>query len=98
MSNSERDPLLEALEGESGESEALAAAAPVDLEREKALEDFKKRLKDHREWDAKLRDLRLGIKGLDKDYEKTEDVSNIRGFVLYSKTNQLNRTSKHFKV
>lgn len=71
MSSSERDPLLEALENESGEAEV---AAPVDPEREKALDDFKKRLKDHREWDAKLRDLRLGIKALDKEYEKTEDV------------------------
>lgn len=72
MSSSERDPLLEALENESGEPEA---ATPADPEREKALEGFKKRLKDHREWDAKLRDLRMGIKDLDKEFEKTEDVS-----------------------
>lgn len=74
--STERDPLLEALENESGEPEALAT--PVDAEREKALEDYKKRLKDHREWDAKLRDLRLGLKDLDKEYEKTEDVSSYR--------------------
>lgn len=70
MSNEERDPLLEALENESGATES---AAPVDQEREKALDDYKRRLKDHREWDAKLRDLRLNIKDLDKDFEKTED-------------------------
>lgn len=68
MSTEERDPLLEALENEGD-----AEIAPVDAEREKALEDFKKRLKESREWEAKLRDLRMGIKDLDKEYEKTED-------------------------
>lgn len=72
MSNSERDPLLEALENEASEAETIT---PADPEREKALEDYKKRLKDHREWDAKLRDLRFGLKTLDKDFEKTEDAS-----------------------
>lgn len=68
----ERDPLLAALEDDSGEAEN---ATPVDPEREKALEDFKKKLKDHREWDAKLKNVRLNIRDLDKEYEKTEDVS-----------------------
>lgn len=71
MSNPERDPLLEALENESGGTEI---PTPVDTERDKALDEFKRRLKDHREWEAKLRDLRMGIKDLDKEYEKTEDV------------------------
>lgn len=70
----ERDPLLAALEDEVGEEEA---SAPVDPEREKALNDFKKKLKEHREWDAKLKDLRIQIKELDKQFEKTEDVSII---------------------
>lgn len=73
----ERDPLLAALEDESGQPEA---STPVDPEREKALDSFKRKLKEHREWDAKLKDLRLGIKDLDKQYEKTEDVS-IRYFL-----------------
>ncbi|KAJ8102780.1 P-loop containing nucleoside triphosphate hydrolase protein [Lipomyces tetrasporus] len=62
----ESDPLL------SSTSEAAPAAA-VDEERERALEDLKRKLLEHREWDAKLKDLRLGIRGLQKDYEKTED-------------------------
>lgn len=77
MSNSERDPLLEALEAESGEIEVFT---PLDPQRDKSLEDYKKRLKEHREWDAKLRDLRLSIRELDKDYDKTEEVSvRLRG-------------------
>ena len=70
MSTSERDPLLDALNAESSSG---APEPPVDREREKALEDFKKKLKDHREWESKLRDLRLGLKDLDKEFEKTED-------------------------
>lgn len=68
----ERDPLLAALEDETGEAEN---ATPVDPEREKALDKFKRKLKEHREWDAKLKELRMNIKDLDKKYEKTEDVS-----------------------
>lgn len=71
----ERDPLLDALEADADASVAPQPAAAIDPERQKALDRFKKRLKDHREWDAKLRDLRAGLKGLDKDFEKTEDVS-----------------------
>ncbi|KAF5099909.1 hypothetical protein D0Z03_000912 [Geotrichum reessii] len=70
MSISERDPLLDALNAESSSG---VPEPPVDREREKALEDFKKKLKDHREWESKLRDLRLGLKDLDKEFEKTED-------------------------
>ncbi|KAK9318576.1 P-loop containing nucleoside triphosphate hydrolase protein [Lipomyces starkeyi] len=60
----ESDPLL---------SSEAAPANAVDEERERALEDLKRKLLEHREWDAKLKDLRLGIRGLQKDYEKTED-------------------------
>ncbi|BFZ63462.1 26S proteasome subunit rpt4 [Saitoella coloradoensis] len=44
-----------------------------DERREQVLGDFKKKLLDHREWDAKLKELRMSIKDLDKAYEKTED-------------------------
>lgn len=47
------------------------AAAPS--ERERALEGYKRSLLSHREWDAKLKELRLSIRGLDKQYDKTED-------------------------
>ena len=46
---------------------------PAEEKRELALEDFKKRLLEHREWDEKLKHLRKEIKGLDKAFIKTED-------------------------
>jgi len=50
-----------------------AEQRPTDVRREHALADFKKRLIEHREWDAKLKDLRLGIRELEKAFDKTED-------------------------
>ncbi|KAF3940259.1 Paraplegin [Dactylella cylindrospora] len=44
-----------------------------DPEREGALEEYKKKLTEHREWDAKLKALRLEIKDLQKSYDHTED-------------------------
>ncbi|KAI5969671.1 RPT4 [Candida margitis] len=46
---------------------------PIDPERERALSKFKDKLLEHRKWDARLKDLRLGIRDLDKDYDKTEN-------------------------
>ncbi|KAG5420685.1 RPT4 [Candida metapsilosis] len=46
---------------------------PIDPERERALSKFKDKLLEHRKWDARLKELRLGIRDLDKDYEKTEN-------------------------
>ncbi|KKZ58586.1 26S protease subunit rpt4 [[Emmonsia] crescens] len=45
----------------------------VDPEREHALEDYKKSLLESREWEAKLKNLRLGIKDLQKEFDTTED-------------------------
>ncbi|KAF3912187.1 Paraplegin [Orbilia brochopaga] len=42
-------------------------------EREAALEEYKKKLVEHREWDAKLKTLRLEIKGLQKSFDHTEE-------------------------
>ena len=50
-----------------------APARPADSRRDFAMEDFKKRLIEHREWDAKLKDLRLGIRKLEKAFDKTEE-------------------------
>lgn len=44
-----------------------------DPERADALEQYKKRLLDSREIEAKLKGLRLDIKGLQKDFDTTED-------------------------
>ncbi|KAK9460720.1 P-loop containing nucleoside triphosphate hydrolase protein [Lipomyces oligophaga] len=59
------------LSGES--SEAQNNVPPVDEERERALDDFKRKLLEHRELEAKVKDLRMGIRGFQKDFEKTED-------------------------
>lgn len=44
-----------------------------DPERKQALEQYKNKLLELREWEAKLKALRMDIKGLQKDFETTED-------------------------
>jgi len=44
-----------------------------DPDREHALEQYKNKLLESREWEAKLKALRLDIKGLQKDFDTTED-------------------------
>ena len=44
-----------------------------DPERQAALEQYKNRLLESREWEAKLKELRMGIKGFQKEFETTED-------------------------
>lgn len=47
--------------------------ASNDEERAHALSTFKDKLLESREWEAKLKALRLEIKGLQKDFDHTED-------------------------
>lgn len=44
-----------------------------DPERTNALETYRKTLLSTREWEAKLRGLRLDIKGLQRDFDVSED-------------------------
>lgn len=44
-----------------------------DPEREQSLEDYKRSLLELREWEAKLKSLRLGIKGLQRDFDVSEE-------------------------
>ena len=44
-----------------------------DPEREAALDSFRQKLLEHREWEAKLKALRGDIKDLQKRYDHTED-------------------------
>ena len=44
-----------------------------DPERGQALEDYKKSLLELREWEAKLKGLRLGIKDLQREFDVSED-------------------------
>lgn len=45
----------------------------ADPERDQALEEYKNKLLDSREWEAKLKALRLEIKGLQRDFDVSED-------------------------
>lgn len=44
-----------------------------DLERQQALQQYKEKLLESREWEAKLKALRMDIKGLQNDFETTEE-------------------------
>jgi 26S proteasome regulatory subunit T4 len=44
-----------------------------DPEREQALAAFKQKLIESREWETKLKNLRLEIKELQKEYDQTEE-------------------------
>ena len=44
-----------------------------DPEREHALQEYKTKLLESREWEAKLKALRLDIKGLQRDYDVSEE-------------------------
>lgn len=44
-----------------------------DPERSDALEQYKKKLLESREQEARLKELRLNIKGLQNDFDTTED-------------------------
>lgn len=48
-------------------------ANPAEEARTKALESYKKKLLEHREVEAKVRGLRLGLRDSNKEYDKTED-------------------------
>ncbi|CAB5137616.1 unnamed protein product [Rhizophagus irregularis] len=50
----------------------MASSSDPDR-RKKALQDYRKKLLEHREIDAKVKEFRLGLRDLEKQYEKTED-------------------------
>ena len=63
--------------------------------REKALADYRKKLMEHKEVEAKLKDLRLNLKDLNNQYQKSEDdlkalqsVGQIVGEVLRQLTEE----------
>jgi 26S proteasome regulatory subunit T4 len=68
----ETQPLLPPpTEQEPSERQPQKSAA--ELRREQAVGDFKRRLIEHREWDAKLKELRFQIRDMEKQFDKTED-------------------------
>ncbi|KAK4211067.1 P-loop containing nucleoside triphosphate hydrolase protein [Rhypophila decipiens] len=59
--------------GTSTAEELECSTMSSDPERELALSSFKAKLIESREWESKLKNLRLEIKGLQKDFDRTED-------------------------
>jgi len=53
--------------------ESTSTAAPGDDRRSKALAEYRKKLLEHRELDEKLKEVRLGLRKLEKDYDKSEE-------------------------
>ncbi|KAL1916527.1 uncharacterized protein VTP21DRAFT_5718 [Calcarisporiella thermophila] len=51
----------------------MASSSSDSDARTKALNDYKKKLLDHREMEAKVKELRFGLRDLEKHYEKSED-------------------------
>ena len=70
--HTESSPLLQPTSA-SPPPPSLPQKSPAELRREQALQDFKRRLVEHREWEAKLKTLRLGIRDLEKTFDKTEE-------------------------
>jgi 26S proteasome regulatory subunit T4 len=52
---------------------AEKSSSSQDPERDSALEDYKRKLLESREWEAKLKALRLEIKDLQHDFDVSED-------------------------
>ncbi|GMF84927.1 unnamed protein product [[Candida] boidinii] len=67
----ENDPLLAALNADEP-SQQQQPSDPVDEERERALTQLKNRLIEHSQWESRLKELRLGIRDLEKNFDKTE--------------------------
>ena len=63
--------------GDDGDSNNEKAkkeqVAPVDEERERALAALKSKLIEHVQWESRLKELRMGIKDQEKEFQKTEN-------------------------
>jgi len=71
--HTESSPLLQPTSDPPPPPPIPSQRSPAELRRDQALQDFKKRLVEHREWEAKLKSVRLGIRDLEKSFDKTED-------------------------
>ncbi|GAB5586713.1 26S proteasome subunit rpt4 [Umbelopsis nana] len=50
-----------------------SSSSPEQDARQKALNTYRRKLLEHREMEAKVKELRMGLKGLDKEFDKSED-------------------------
>ena len=55
------------------EAENEEQIAPVDEERQRALAALKNKLIEHVQWESRLKELRIGIKDQEKEFQKTEN-------------------------
>ncbi|KAI8841289.1 ATP-dependent 26S proteasome regulatory subunit [Chytridium lagenaria] len=76
-------------------SAVASTSSGGDERRSKALSDYRRRLLEHRELEAKLKESRLGLRTFEKDYDKTEEdikalqsVGQIIGEVLKQLTEE----------
>eukprot|EP00542_Grammatophora_oceanica_P013892 CAMPEP_0194029128 /NCGR_PEP_ID=MMETSP0009_2-20130614/2960_1 /TAXON_ID=210454 /ORGANISM="Grammatophora oceanica, Strain CCMP 410" /LENGTH=409 /DNA_ID=CAMNT_0038668725 /DNA_START=56 /DNA_END=1285 /DNA_ORIENTATION=+ len=60
-------------EGAGEEAGAVAAAAQQQSEREQVLQQYRDKIREHREVEARLKRMREDVKGLDGRFQKTED-------------------------
>jgi 26S proteasome regulatory subunit T4 len=60
-------------EAQPQESAASVAAAQAEAEREQVLEQYRAKIREHRETEARLKRMRLDVRGLVARYQKTED-------------------------
>lgn len=57
----------------SNSNEPPKETSPVDEERERALSGLRSKLIEHVQWESRLKSLRMNIKSLDKEFQKTEN-------------------------
>lgn len=69
------DPLLRAVEQADEEAgvSASVAAEPIDSERREVIDEYARVLRETREWEAKVKDMRINIRELTKQFDKTEN-------------------------
>jgi 26S proteasome regulatory subunit T4 len=60
-------------EAQPQESAASVAAAQAEAEREQVLEQYRAKIREHRETEARLKRMRQDVRGLVARYQKTED-------------------------
>lgn len=70
---SEEDALLQALAADEGAHGGNEEGAGADPDRAAAISDYTQKLREHREWDDKLKSLRMNIRGLEATFDKTEN-------------------------
>lgn len=92
---SEEDALLQALAADEGAQGGSEGGAGADPERSAAMSEYTQKLREHREWDDKLKSLRMNIRSLEVNFDKTENdikalqsVGQIIGEVLKQLDNE----------